>query len=141
MNMKTSPKPAARRRPAIHLLTEECETLTALALRIEQTQPMVADLLLTELERAKLHSAKTLPPLTVAMNSVIAFVDERSGTPRTVKLVYPQDADIEAGRISILTPIGAGLIGLAQGDSIVWPDRDGQERTLRIVRVEAGEAS
>jgi regulator of nucleoside diphosphate kinase len=57
-----------------------------------------------------------------------------------VKLVYPQDADIEAGRISILTPIGAGLIGLAQGDSIVWPDRDGQERILRIVRVEAGEA-
>jgi regulator of nucleoside diphosphate kinase len=139
MTMKTSSQPATRGRPSIHLIAEECDALTALALRIEQAEPVLADLLLTELERAELHSAETLPPRTIAMNSMIAFVDERSGTPRTVQLVYPHDADIEAGRISILTPIGAGLIGLAQGDSIVWPDRDGQERLLRIVRVDAGD--
>jgi regulator of nucleoside diphosphate kinase len=50
-------------------------------------------------------------------------------------LVYPAEADIEAGRISILTPVGAGLIGLAEGASILWPDRDGHERRLRIIAV------
>lgn len=138
--MTTSQPAAEHRRPPIHLIDAECEALTALALRIEDAQPMLADLLLTELERAELHAADALPPNTVAMNSVIAYVDERSGTRRTVQLVYPQDADIEAGRISILTPIGAGLIGLAQGDAIDWPDRDGQERLLRIVDVQPGES-
>jgi len=138
--MKTSTQPATPGRPSIHLIAEECEALTALALRIEHAEPVLADLLLSELERAELHSAETLPPRTIAMNSVIDFVDERSGTPRTVQLVYPQDANIETGRISILTPVGAGLIGLAQGDTIAWPDREGQKRLLRIVRVEAGDA-
>ncbi len=139
MTMTTASEPA-QGRPPIHLIDAECEMLTALALRIEDAQPVLADLLLTEMERAELHPADALPPRTVAMNSVISFVDERSGTRRTVQLVYPQDADIEAGRISILTPIGAGLIGLAQDASIVWPDRDGQERLLRIVQVEPGES-
>jgi regulator of nucleoside diphosphate kinase len=52
-----------------------------------------------------------------------------------VQLVYPAEADIEAGRISILTPIGAGLIGLREGQSILWPDREGRERRLTVVRV------
>lgn len=138
--MTTSSAAAEHRRPPIHIIDTECEALTALALRIEDAQPVVADLLLTELERAELHSVDALPPNTVAMNSVIAYVDERSGTRRTVQLVYPQDADIEAGRISILTPIGAGLIGLAQGDAIDWPDREGQERSLRIVQVQPGKS-
>ncbi|WP_296220348.1 GreA/GreB family elongation factor, partial [uncultured Sphingomonas sp.] len=54
---------------------------------------------------------------------------------RMVELVYPGDADIAQGRVSILTPIGAGLIGMRAGRSISWPDRDGRERLLRIVSV------
>ena len=42
---------------------------------------------------------------------------------------------IPAGRVSILTPIGAGLIGMVAGSSIRWPDRDGSNRLLRIVEV------
>ncbi|WP_204350847.1 GreA/GreB family elongation factor [Klebsiella pneumoniae] len=40
-----------------------------------------------------------------------------------------------ANRISVITPVGAGLIGLREGDSILWPDRDGHERTLSVVKV------
>ena len=69
------------------------------------------------------------------MNATVEFVDEASGADRTVELVYPKEADISAGRISILTPIGAGLIGLRAGQSIHWPDRDGKERWLRIISV------
>ena len=52
-----------------------------------------------------------------------------------LKLVYPHDADIEAGRISIMSLVGAGLIGLRAGQSISWPDRSGHERSLRIIEV------
>ncbi len=69
------------------------------------------------------------------MNSRIDFIDEGTGARRTVQLVYPLDADIAAGRVSILTPIGAGLIGMTAGYSIRWPDRDGRDRLLRIVSV------
>lgn len=60
---------------------------------------------------------------------------QASGADRKVELVYPRDADISAGRVSILTPVGAGVIGLRTGQSILWPDRDGRERKLTIVKV------
>lgn len=122
-------------RSTIHMREDECDALYALALSAERSHPQTAQLLLAELERAELHKTETLPPNTVVMNAHIDFIDEASGTRRTVQLVYPQDADIAAGRVSILTPIGAGLIGMTAGASIFWPDRNGQGRTLRIVGV------
>jgi len=123
--------------PAVHLLVSEFESLTALALRIEHAQPALAELLLAELQRAELHAAFDMPADIIVMNSFIDFIDEGNGTQRTVQLVYPSDADIEASRVSILTPIGAGLIGLSAGDAILWPDRQGHERRLRIMSVRA----
>ena len=55
--------------------------------------------------------------------------------PRTVRLVYPGEADIEQGRISVLTPVGAALIGLTAGQSIEWTDRDGKSRSLSVLEV------
>lgn len=49
------------------------------------------------------------------MGSIVAFVDETHGVPRTVTLIYPSDADISEGRIAILTSVGAALIGLRAG--------------------------
>ena len=68
----------------------------------------------------------------VKVHSEVDFVDAANGAVRSVRLVYPSDADIATGRISILTPVGAGLIGLRAGSAILWPDRDGQERALTI---------
>src|SRR3546814_12523889 len=69
------------------------------------------------------------------MNAEVEFVDEASEATRIVQLVYPRQADIAANRISILTPVGAGLIGLREGQSILWPDREGNERRLTIGKV------
>jgi regulator of nucleoside diphosphate kinase len=52
-----------------------------------------------------------------------------------VRLVLPAEADLDAGRISILTPVGAGLIGMRAGDEIDWPCPDGRPRILKIVDV------
>lgn len=125
----------ANSRPAIHLTAGECDALSELALSAEHRDPHSSAMLLAELYRAELCEPGELPEQTVAMNSRIDFIDEGTGARRTVQLVYPRDADIAAGRVSILTPIGAGLIGMTAGSSIRWPDRDGHDRLLRIVSV------
>ncbi|MGO4572707.1 GreA/GreB family elongation factor [Microvirga sp. 2TAF3] len=35
-------------------------------------------------------------------------------------LVYLSETDGEADRVSVLTPVGAALIGLREGQSITW---------------------
>jgi len=114
----------AASRPPIHMIDMEAETLTDLALSVERRMPAVSALLLREAERARLHSAATIPADVVTMGSAVEFLDDSSDGPRTVTLVYPGDADISEGRISILTPVGAALIGLRAGQSILWPDRN-----------------
>ena len=125
----------ATRRPAIHMIDVEADALTNLALGAASRMPDVSEQLLGEIARANLHTAARIAPDVVTMHSTVEFLDEASGADRTVELVYPRDADISAGRVSILTPVGAGLIGLRTGQSIVWPDRDGRERKLTIVKV------
>lgn len=124
-------------RPPIHMLDSEADALAALAIGARQRLPQVSDLLLAEIDRATIHRPGDMPPDVVIMNARVEFLDEASGDRRTVQLVYPGQADITLSRISILTPVGAGLIGLREGQSISWPDREGRERMLTIVTVTA----
>ena len=123
-------------RPQIHLLASESDLIADLALSAEHRHPVVAAMLLEEIERAELHEADDMPDGHIRLNSRVTFMDERSRQVRDVQLVLPIDANIAEGRISILTPIGAALYGLADGACISWPDLDGNERLIRIMRVE-----
>jgi regulator of nucleoside diphosphate kinase len=123
-------------RPPIHLLASESDLVAGLALRTEHKQPVVAAMLLEEIERAELHDDQNMPEGHVMLNSRVRFVDEKSQRLRDVQLVLPADANIAEGRISILTPMGAALYGLSAGACITWPDLEGFERPIRIVRVE-----
>ena len=122
-------------RPPIHLLAAESDMVASLALQAEHRHPVVAAMLLEEIERAELHESDTLPETAVTIGSEIDFVDEKTSQLRSVELVLPANANIALGRISILTPMGAALYGLAAGQSIDWPDLDGHERRIRILRV------
>ena len=122
-------------RPPIHLLARESDLIGAIALQAEHRIPVVAAMLLAEIERAELHDGESLPPDVVTLGAEVEYLDEGTGTPRTVRLVMPAEADIGAGRISILTPMGAGLIGLSAGQGIDWPDLEGRERRIRILAV------
>jgi regulator of nucleoside diphosphate kinase len=51
-------------------------------------------------------------------------------------LVYPEEADITAGRLSVLTPVGVALIGLRKGQTITWITPSGKPRNLTVMRVE-----
>jgi regulator of nucleoside diphosphate kinase len=74
------------------------------------------------------------------MNAAVDFVDDVSGRSRSRsdRLVYPGEADIAAGKMPVLTHIGAGFIGLREGQRIAWPDRSGMARRLRVCAVRRG---
>ncbi len=131
--MNTDSKAPAR--PRIRLIESEADIIAGLAVQAEQRMPEVAALLMEEVERAELFGPDTLPDDVVALGSEVEFLDEGTGQSRRVTIVLPAHADIEAGRISILTPAGAGLIGLSVGQSIDWPDAAGRERRLKILSV------
>ncbi|MBN9319071.1 MAG: nucleoside diphosphate kinase regulator [Caulobacterales bacterium] len=124
------------RRPAIVLCETDSERLTALAVQREAAFPELSALLLEELERATIRPDAKAPADVIRMGSRFEYRDAGRGGLRTGQLVYPDEADIAAGKVSVFTPIGAGLIGLRAGQTIVWPDRDGRERALTVVRVE-----
>lgn len=122
-------------RPPIHMIDSEAEALSDLALGVESRLPEVSAMLIEEISRATLHHRDRIGSEIVTMNAAVEFIDEATGASRTVRIVFPRVADIATGRISILTPVGAGLIGLSKGQSIDWPDRDGHLRRLTIVAV------
>jgi regulator of nucleoside diphosphate kinase len=68
------------------------------------------------------------------MGSTVTYRPD-NGEDRTVTLVYPAEADISLNRISVLTPVGTALIGLAKGQSITWAARDGNRHVLSVIAV------
>ena len=79
---------------------------------------LAAERLATELDRAIIVEPGHMPPDVVTIESRVTFEDARTRAIREVVLVYPAAADASAGRISVLAPIGAALLGLRIGDGI-----------------------
>ncbi|MER2535976.1 MAG: nucleoside diphosphate kinase regulator [Rhizobiaceae bacterium] len=121
----------ARRKPPITISQSDHEALTRLADSIAERNPAVSEALLAELDRAKIVADDRLRPDIVRMGSSLRYTTD-SGEDRSVTLVFPAEADIAQGRISILTPVGAALIGLSQGQSIDWAARDGRVHRLTV---------
>ncbi len=120
--------------PDISICQSDYERLSDVAEAFLEAHPEAAETLLEELDRAQIVSNSTLPANVVRMGSMLRFKTDASDG-RIVTLVYPDEADIAKGKISIITPIGAALIGLSAGQSIDWLARDGVKRRLTIERV------
>ena len=90
--------------------------------------------LLAELERARIVADGWVSAGIVRMGSIVTFKPD-TGDRKTVTLVFPGDADISEGKVSILTPIGTALIGLSAGQSIMWTARDGRRHELLVLDV------
>jgi len=78
------------------------------------------DALAEELGRAKVVSSKAVPADVVTMNSKVVLRDLSTSETKTYVLVFPREANIDAGKISILAPIGTAILGYAKGDIIEW---------------------
>jgi regulator of nucleoside diphosphate kinase len=73
-----------------------------------------------ELDRAKLVDPKSIPADVVTMNSKVLLKDLESGEEMTYTLVFPADADVDEGKISVLAPIGTAILGYRVGATITW---------------------
>jgi regulator of nucleoside diphosphate kinase len=93
------------------------------------------DKLESELLRAKVVPREEIPKDVVTMNSRVLFENETTGERREVTLVYPGMADIDAGKISVLVPVGTALLGLRVGQSIDWELPSGTKQRYRIIDV------
>ncbi|MEN0074292.1 MAG: nucleoside diphosphate kinase regulator [Paracraurococcus sp.] len=137
----TTQAEAVARRPPLLLSMADYDRLVALAGVMARRNPLLSRLLLEEADRAELVPAGELPAGIVGLGSQIEFRDTAAGETRRVQLVVPGEADIAAGRISVLSLVGAGLIGLSEGQSIEWPTQDGRLRRLTVLRVETSPPS
>lgn len=118
--------------PAITISTTDHARLSALLDRHPDNE--VADGLREELDRAVLLEPARMPPGVVTMNARVRFRNEDSGQEYTLELAYPHEAGGDPGRLSILTPAGAALLGLAAGDGIEWPVA-GKTARFRLLEV------
>lgn len=124
-----------RAKPSIAVCRSDHDRLTQLA--EQSSNPVVADALLSELDRARVVPDEELAGSVVRMGSRLRYRTD-GGESRVVQLVFPAEADIAAGRVSILTPIGAALLGLKPGQSIDWRTRDGRTQILTVESVASG---
>ncbi len=94
--------------------------------------------LLTPLER-ELGRGEVVPPMRVAkgvitMNSRVRIRDLVSDERETYTLVYPPEADIDQGLLSVLAPLGTALLGAKAGDE-VEVNAPGGVRRIKVERI------
>ncbi len=97
--------------------------------------PDVTAVLNEELDRAHVLGKGQNSQHIVCMGCELEFRDDTTGKVQTVTLVYPDEADVASGKISVLTPIGAALIGLSPAQTIEWPSPHGGMETLTVLDV------
>ena len=128
-------KSPAKKNPRIVISEESLAHLEGLADGMLRRHPALADRLYEEIGRARIVAADKMPKDVVGMGSTVVFRDENTGQEKTVTLVYPEEADIARMRVSVTTPIGVALLGLAEGASFYWDTRDNERRMLTILSV------
>ena len=118
--------------PQIYLTQNDMDHLLKL---VEAQSGKRLEKLENELVRANVVPRDKIPEDVVTMNSRVIFENVTTQERREVTLVYPENADIDKGRISVLVPIGTALLGLRVGQSIDWELPSGAKQRYRIVEV------
>ena len=87
-----------------------------------------ANELAQELARARIVSPEETDPGVITMNSRFRLTDLDDKETEEYTLVFPHEADIEKRRISVLSPVGTGLLGYRKGDVVEWTVPAGKRR-------------
>lgn len=87
-----------------------------------------------ELSIAETVDPKSIPPDIVTMNSRVIVEDLESGESSEYTLVFPEQADIARGFLSVVSPIGTAILGYAKGDTLVW-QTPGGPRKIKIAAI------
>jgi len=102
---------------------------------LEKT-PETAEFLLDELSRADVLKSEDMADNIVNIGSRVEYKDEATGDVHTLTLVWPVEADIEQNKISIMTPIGAALIGLCEGDQMSYLTNTNKIKYFTVLTVQ-----
>jgi regulator of nucleoside diphosphate kinase len=122
---------------AIHITSQDKQRLEKLLAEVAVSDPRArGDLnaLVEELHRATIVDPKDVPADVITMNSRADLLDLDSAESVTFTLVFPSDASVEEGKISVLAPIGAGMLGYRVGDEFEWNVPAGVRR-MRVTRI------
>ena len=100
-----------------------------------------ADALADTLSAARVVPTDRLPDGVVAMHAKVTYVHHPDGESHTVTLVYPEQANLAPGWVSVLSPIGRALLGRSVGSKTTVVLPSGRAVVMRIVGVERNDAT
>lgn len=92
--------------------------------------------LMDELNRADVRDPEDMPDNVVTMHSRVECRDELSGETHRLTLVYPNEANVETGHVSVLAPVGSALLGLSIGQTIDWNAPGNRALRLRVTAID-----
>ncbi len=87
------------------------------------------------LENAEIVPSRQIEPDVVTMYTQVQLADAATAMRSKLTLCYPADADPHAGFVSVLSPVGAALIGLRIGAVAQWQEPGGRPRTARVAAI------
>jgi regulator of nucleoside diphosphate kinase len=122
----------------IYVTSQDKLRLEDLLLEMEASDPRKqGDLkaLTEELRRAAIVDPKNVPGDVITMNSRAEMRDLVSGETVAFTLVFPSEANIDEEKISVLAPIGAGMLGYRVGDQFEW-NVPGGLRRMKVIKVD-----
>lgn len=118
---------------AIYLTSQDRDRLKVLSQMTEDRDRGDLAGLMYELSRAAIVPAAEIPGDVITMNSRVRLLDLQDGSVLEYTLVYPAEANFAEGKISVVAPIGAAMLGYKVGDEIEWEVPAGR----RHLKVEA----
>ena len=86
--------------------------------------------LVKRINDAEIVSSSAIPETIVTMNSIVRLIGIPDGASITYALVYPNDANVDRLKISVLAPLGAALLGRSEGDMVEFTVPSGTKRYL-----------
>jgi regulator of nucleoside diphosphate kinase len=119
-------------RPTVYVAQADLEPLWRLA---GTAAGAGARLLTRELDRAVVVEDGETPANFARLGSIVEYRDLLTGRSRTLQLVAPREADLAAERLSVISPVGAALIGLRPGNLFGLTTDDGRPHVLQVLTV------
>ena len=129
----TKSRPKAIRKPRLMVTTQDHAILASM---IGSAPSSAAAILLeVELDRAVMVDETSDTQPFCRIGSWVTYEDHSSRQIREIRLVLPADADIDKRWVSILSLVGASLLGLAVGAEFGWIDDKGRPHRLKVLDV------
>lgn len=121
-------------KPTIIISEQDLNRLETMLEHQTQLTPTMK-MLEEELARAEVVEPENVPSNVVTMNAKVLITIAPSTEATEITLVYPHDFKGEKGQVNVIAPIGAAILGLAEGQEIDWPQADGQLMKVKIEKV------